>query len=150
MVFAHSTIKLPNAIEINNLMSINKQFYNLHHAINQYIQKCNYQNISMHCNQNRTRKLQMCNNKAVTKDQINDNFNFKSLLWYCKSPETFSTEVHKDEVTNAKWEWEKNRDETKNAWKQGTREGTRHSDIARKARGWETSIFTRRQWAGGT
>lgn len=97
-----------------------------------------------------TRKLQMCNNKAVTKDQINDNFDFKSLLWYCKSPETFSTEVHKDEVTNAKWEWEKNRDETKNAWKQGTREGTRHSDIARKARGWETSIFTRRQWTGGT
>lgn len=80
MVFAHSTIKLPNAIEINNLKSINKQFYNLHHAINQYIQKCNYQNISMHCNQNRTRKLQMCNNKAVTKDQINDNFDFKSLL----------------------------------------------------------------------
>lgn len=49
-------------------------------------------------------RLQLCNNKAVTKDQINDNFNFKSLLGYWKSPEMYNTEVHYHEVTNAKRE----------------------------------------------
>lgn len=72
--------------------------------MNQHIQKCNYQNISMHCNQNSMGRLQLCNNKAVTKDQINDNFNFKSLLGYWKPPEMYNTEVHYHEVTNAKRE----------------------------------------------